>query len=175
MVAATIRTSTSNSPLPPSRRTFESSSTAQQLGLSRHGHLADLIHATQSPVLCQFEASGAPLGSSRERPLLVPEQFALNQCLRQRRAVDRNKRSLPPRTQRVDRASHQLLTRSAFARYQHARLARSGLLQQDENLLHTRRASCQLTDHALVLELPLKNLLLGAEPGKCPGASQQHL
>ncbi len=147
---------------------------AQKLRLRRHRHFANLVKQ-QSSMLRQFEASGPALGGSGEGSLFVPEQFGLDQGFRKGRAVDRHKRSLPPRAERMDGASHHLFACSAFTRYQNARPTRRRLLKQCEYLLHARRTACEFSDRTLVLQLTFENLLLRAEPGKCSGAPEQHL
>ena len=146
---------------------------AQQLGLRLHGHLADFVQQ-QRAVLRHLEAAGAPLGGARERALLVAEQFAFDQRFRQRRAIDGDKRSLPPRAQRVHGARHQFLAGAAFAGDQHAGLARSGLLQQRKNLLHLGGSAHQFAERALVAELPLQIPLVGQQAGMAAGAADQH-
>ena len=62
-------------------------------------------------------------GRPGERPLLVPEQLALDQLARHRRAVQRDERPATPRAPFVQRARDQLLARARLAQDADARLA----------------------------------------------------
>ena len=90
-------------------------------------------------MLRHFETAGAAFRRARERALFVAEKLAFDQRFRQRGAVDGDKRPLPPRAERMYRARHHFLSGAALAGDQHASFARSGLLQQGENLLHPGR------------------------------------
>src|SRR6516225_5150412 len=60
---------------------------AKKFGLQFQRNLTNFIQQNR-PVVREFEASFALLGGPRERTPLVPEKFALNQCLGDRCAVD---------------------------------------------------------------------------------------
>ena len=69
---------------------------AQQLRLRRQAHLADLVeeqHATRR----HLDLSGFRLLRAGERAALVAEQLGLEQLFRERRAVDRDERTVAPR------------------------------------------------------------------------------
>ena len=63
---------------------------AQQLDLYGHRQIADLVEKQRAAV-GRFEPASALLGGPRERALLVAEQLALDQRLREGSAVDRQK------------------------------------------------------------------------------------
>src|SRR5204863_4017486 len=86
---------------------------AQQLHLRRQRHIADLVEE-QRPGMREFEAADTALRGAGERALLVPEQFALEQRLRQRTNVHRDERLRASRTETMDRPRHELLARSAL-------------------------------------------------------------
>ena len=119
-VAASTRTSTSCSTRPPSRRNLPLLQHAQQLDLRHRHHLGDLVEE-QRAAIGQLEAAGAPIGGAGERAALVPEDLALEQRLRNRRAVDGDKRRLGARAELVDRLRDQLLARARLADDEHRR------------------------------------------------------
>src|SRR5207248_1268998 len=83
----------------------------QKLDLRGWRHLRNLIEE-QRPAIGELETSLAAIGGARECPLFVTEDFALEQRLRNRGAVDRHKRHLRPRAQLVNRLRDELLARS---------------------------------------------------------------
>src|SRR3989304_9641867 len=69
---------------------------AQYLGLQVDVQLADLVQE-QRALIGRLEEADTTKGSPGERTLLVAEQFALDEGLRNRGATDRHEWSLPPR------------------------------------------------------------------------------
>ena len=67
---------------------------AQQLGLQLQRQIADLVQEHRA-LAGGFELAGAPLGRAGEGAALVAEQFALDQAVRDSRAVDRDERLAP--------------------------------------------------------------------------------
>ena len=65
---------------------------AQQLGLHRRRHVADLVEEERAAV-GQLEPARALADGAGERPFLVAEQLALQQGLRQGGAVDGDERA----------------------------------------------------------------------------------
>src|SRR5258706_9574161 len=63
--------------------------------------------------------------SASERTASVPKQFAFCQVLWNGSAVNRNKRSLLPSAQEMDRAGAHFLAGSSFSGQQHGRFART--------------------------------------------------
>src|SRR5690606_23567563 len=109
----------------------------QELDLRTERDLGDLVEE-QGALVRLLEAPRAPPVGARERPLLVPEQLALEQRLRERRAVDGDERLAGARAQRVDGARELPLAGPALARDEH-RGARAGdLLRQAVDPLHHR-------------------------------------
>src|SRR5215469_14258674 len=73
-----------------------------------------------------------------ERTLLVPEQFALQQCLRYRCAIDGDERLGRPRPQTVDSASQQFLAGSALTKNQYRDAGGGNLLNASEHTQQLR-------------------------------------
>src|SRR5207253_5088855 len=73
--------------------------------------------------------------------LLVAKELALDQVLRERRAIDLDERSLSPRTQPVQCTGGELLACSAFAANEHRGRRGSYLVQEVAQRLHHRRAA----------------------------------
>ena len=106
---------------------------AQQLHLRRQRHVADLVEEQRARVR-ELEAPDATLGRAGERALLVAEQLALEQRLRQRPAVHGDERLVAPRTEPMDRARDELLARAALALDEHRARHRRDLLDLHEHL-----------------------------------------
>ena len=81
---------------------------AQQLDLRHRHHLGDLVEE-QRAAIGELETAGAPIGGAGERAALVPEDLALEQRFRDRRAVDRDKRRVGARAELMDGLRDQLL------------------------------------------------------------------
>src|SRR5206468_2163741 len=92
-----------------------------ELGLHADGHLADLVEKQRPAVRLQEQAL-ARRPRIRERSLDVPEQLALEQGLRDRRAIDRDEGAGGEATTLVNRASDQLFAGAALAGDQERRL-----------------------------------------------------
>ncbi len=86
----------------------------QQLGLHDGRHVADLIQK-QRPAMRLLELPAVTRRCPSERSLLVPEQLALDQLARHRRAVQRDERFFAPRAAVVNRTRDQFLARSRLA------------------------------------------------------------
>ena len=93
---------------------------AQQFYLRARVDLADFIEKNCAAVRL-LEPSDAPLVRAGERAALVPEQFALEQLRRERRAMHRHEFRLVPPAQVMDRVRRQLLAGAAFALDQNIR------------------------------------------------------
>src|SRR5216117_265801 len=120
LVAATTRTSTWISDLPPpTRRKLPSWSTRSSLACVLES-IRDLVQEQRAAV-GQLEAAQPPLGGAGERPALVAEQLALDQRLGDRRTVDGDERPVAPVGKVVDRARDQLLAGATLAIDEHGR------------------------------------------------------
>ena len=75
-----------------------------------------------------------------ERPPLVPEELALEERLRERRAVHRHERALRARAVVVERARDHLLARAALAPEEHRRAARRDARDDVEHRAPARRS-----------------------------------
>jgi hypothetical protein len=82
----------------------------QELGLQVQRQLADLVEQQRAAV-GRLEAPRPVAGGAREAPLHVPEELALQQLARDRRAVDLHEGPLGPRAPQVERAREPLLAR----------------------------------------------------------------
>jgi hypothetical protein len=111
-VAVTKRTSARRVSVPP----------AQQLDLGGRRDVTDLIEE-QRPALGQLDLARLARGRSREGPLLVPVELALEERLGQRPALDLHEGAGAARGQLVDPAGHQLLARAGLAADEHGGLA----------------------------------------------------
>lgn len=96
----------------------------QQLGLQVKGHLADLVEKDRS-VLRQFEQPLFATLRVGEGTLFEAEQFALQQILGDRGAVDLDESLAPPVTELMQGARHQFLAGPAFPGDQHGTVSRS--------------------------------------------------
>src|SRR6267378_1998601 len=81
---------------------------AQELRLRGEGKVHDLIEE-QASALGALELPLLSLMGPRERTLLVAEELRLDQGVRNRATVDRDKRLVTSSTQLMDRASDELL------------------------------------------------------------------
>ena len=109
---------------------------AQQLHLRRRRNLADLVEK-ERPRVGQLEAPEPPLGRAGERALLVAEQLALEQRLRQRADVHGDERLVRARTRAACmRARDELLARAALALDEHRARHRRHLLDLHHHLAH---------------------------------------
>jgi hypothetical protein len=84
----------------------------------------------------RFELAGSGLGSARERSLLVAEQLAFEQVIRDSRTVDGDELQMRPPGKPVDRAGQQLLARAAVAQQQHRGVGWSNLLYHAAHAAH---------------------------------------
>ena len=87
---------------------------AEQLDLGGQAHLADLIEE-QRALGSQLESTQPAGVGPGERPLLVPEQLALQQRLGQGGAVDRDERAIAAGAVVVDQPGCQFLARAGRA------------------------------------------------------------
>jgi len=146
---------------------------AQELDLSGDRHVADLVQEERA-VLGVLEAAAAHLVGAREGALLVPEEFAFEDALREGGAVEADERPRASGGVVVYRAGDEFLSRAAFALYEH-RGVRSGYLREHveyalhrltladdpfeaEVLVYLALQGGALPDHALFLRR-LANLL----------------
>src|SRR2546426_844976 len=97
----------------------------EHLRLRLQAHVADLVEEERAAV-GELELAAAARQRARERPLLVAEELGLDQLLRDRGAVDLDKRLLAPRRPGVDGSSDQLLAAAVLAANQHAAGRRRG-------------------------------------------------
>jgi hypothetical protein len=86
---------------------------AKEFGLGRGTHFGDLVEE-QHAASGQFYLTGLGLVGARKGPSLVPEALGLEQLLRQRRAVERDKRAFLTRRRAVDKPRDDLLARTGF-------------------------------------------------------------
>ena len=87
---------------------------AQKLGLNRLAHLADFVEHQRAAV-GRFELADLAFGRAGERTALVAEQFAFEQRLGQRGAVQADKRALLARAGIMHRPRDEFFADAAFA------------------------------------------------------------
>ena len=97
---------------------------AQQVGLRLQADVADLVEEYRSAV-GNLELALLAILRARERAFFVAEQFALQQRLRQRAAVDRHHRMETPRAGGMDGARHHFLAGAALAGDEHGGVGRA--------------------------------------------------
>ena len=106
-------------------------------------------------------------------PLDVAEQLALEQRLRDRRAVLGQDDLALARPVEVDRPGHQFLAGAALALDQHGQVAVGDLLDQVEDLLHRRRAAHDVAEAHPVLGHRAQPPVLAHQVGALPGVLQR--
>ena len=95
----------------------------QQFGLELQRDFANLVEE-QRPLMRQFKTSDLLREGSRERALLVTEEFAFEQRVRDRGTIHHDERPLAPPAQLMDAASHQFLASTRFALDEDGRVRR---------------------------------------------------
>ena len=85
----------------------------KQLRLNTRGEITDFIQENGPSVGC-FELAYSAFSGAREGPLLVAEEFALHQCLRQRRTIHSNKGLRTPVAVLVDDSRGDTLSGAAL-------------------------------------------------------------
>ena len=118
---------------------------AQQLDLRREVDVADLIEK-QRAALREFEAPFLARLGAGERPLLVAEEFRLDQAVGQRRAADLDERLLGAQRAVVDRVGDQFLARARFAADQRGGVGAGHLRDLLEDLPHRTAAADQVRE-----------------------------
>ena len=108
---------------------------AQNFRLCGGGHVADFIEEQRAAVALLKLADALGVGAG-ERAFFVPEEFALQQMLRNRGAVDGEKGPIATLAVAVNGARDELLPRAAFAGDERSGIAGGELADGFENLLH---------------------------------------
>src|SRR5687767_6797097 len=106
---------------------------SQELHLRGRRRLADLIEEKR-PLRRRGEQSTLVLHSAGERSLHVTEQLALEQTLRKRTAVDREKRPVVAVRQVMNVSRDHFLSRPRLALNQHGGLRRRDGLRQTQHI-----------------------------------------
>src|SRR5208283_1756620 len=108
---------------------------AQKLHLDRRWQFADLIEEERAP-RGGLDMPFAQRVSTRERAFLVAEEFALEQVLRDRVAVDGDERAALLRAQPVESLRHHFFAGAAFSQNQHRGAGGGHLADEVEDRLH---------------------------------------
>ncbi len=147
---------------------------AQQLGLKRGRDVTDLVQEQGAAVRHLEAALALPLGAG-ERAFFVPEEFALQQRLGQRRAVDADKGFALARRQAVDGSGDHFLAGAALAAQQHRRARWRHLVHLVKHLQHGRRGAHHVFDLVAALERlgHAAHLVLHAVVGRADTAVQE--
>ena len=159
LVAAITRTSTDCSVRPPRRRNLRSCSTRSSLTCVA-GVISPISSRNSVPRSASSKQPCAAIGRAGERALLVAEDLALEQRLRNRRAVDRDERKRRARAELVDRLRDQLLAGARLAGDQHRRAGRRRLLDHLVDLPHLRAVADQRSERAVLAQLTPQRLHL---------------
>src|SRR5437867_9559814 len=125
----------SDRPLAAERLDLSFLQRTQELRLRGEGKVDDLIEEKAS-ALCQLELPFLSLMCPRERALLVAEELRLDQGVRDRAAVDSDKRLLASRTQVMDRPRDELLSSAGLALDEDSERVVGHLLALVDDLLH---------------------------------------
>src|SRR5713101_3760604 len=120
----------------------------QELRLRGEGQVDDLIEEKAS-ACGQLELPFLSLMRPRERALLITEELRLDQGVRYRAAVDRDKRLFASGTQLMDRASDELLASAGLAFDENRQRGVGHLLDLLDNLLHLAIRAHQKPQRAL--------------------------
>ena len=115
------------------------------------------------PPFGHLETAGLGRHRTRERTLLVAEELALEQRLRQRACRDGHERLRRPVRQVVDGARDELLARAGLAVDHHGRAGRRDLSHRLEHVEHPRVRGHDALDVVVLLELFAKPFDLGRQ------------
>src|SRR5439155_397612 len=114
----------------------------QERSLRRKGNVGDLVEEQRTAVRA-LEVPFLSLMRSRERALLIPEEFGFDERIGDRAAIDRHKRLRAPGAHVMDRASDEFLS-CARLTFDEDRERRVGhLADLLDNLLHLRAGADQ--------------------------------
>jgi hypothetical protein len=132
----------------------------KQFRLQPQLELADLIKEERA-ALRPLEQSFFTSLRVGERAFFMPEQFALDQGGRNRRAIDRDERLIGARRTVMNSFGDEVLARAAFSEKQNRRsLARRDLAREPDHLRHRRRFADNLieTEPPHLLQAQITNL-----------------
>src|SRR5690606_29502045 len=113
---------------------------AQQPGLQRRGHVADLVEKQRASVRL-LEAATALRVRARERAPLMSEQLGFEQLARYGGCVQSDERLARARAVLVQSAGDELLARAGLTGDQHRHARAREPTDRAEHLLHRRRAA----------------------------------
>src|SRR2546425_2126852 len=129
-----IRASTWTGCLLPSGWTCRSCNARRSFACVGRGRLT--ISSRKASAVCQLELPLLSLMGPRERALLVAEELRLDQGVRDRAAVDSDKRLLASGAQMMDRPSDEFLARAGLALDEDSERGVGHLLDLLDDLLH---------------------------------------
>ena len=116
---------------------------AEQLHLRAGGQVSDLVEEQRAAVR-GLEETGARADCARERAARVTEELALDELLRDRRAVHGDHRLAGASRAVVDRARDELLARAALAEHENRRVRGRDALDASIDVAHRRAAADHL-------------------------------
>src|SRR2546425_1041644 len=176
-----IRASTWTGCLLPSGWTCRSCNARRSFACVGRGRLT--ISSRKASAVCQLELPLLSLMGPRERALLVAKELRLDQGVRDRAAVDSDKRLPASGTHLVDRPRHEFLASAGLALDQDSERGVGHLLDLLDNLVHLGTRAAQPPHRALddlaglpqfaralldetleVVEVALERQLLGLAP-----------
>src|SRR5947209_4347191 len=144
----------------PEPRDFALFQHAQELRLRRRRQIADLVEE-ERPTTSRLEGALTRGIGARECAPLVSEQLALDELMRQCRAVDRDKRPFGIGAEAVQLASDELFARAAFSDDQHGAGYRR---DADDRLLELRERGTRAHERRLEPEPAPEQRDLLAQP-----------
>src|SRR5262249_19569325 len=145
---------------------------AQELRLERSAQVPDLVEKERA-ALGELHLPGLHRGRPGERTPLVTEQLALEERLRDRRAVDRDERAALALAQLMNRAGEQLLPRPGLAEEQDRGAGRRRLLNLPRRLDQRFRLPDDAGKADPLRELLLEEQVLLQERAPLDGAAEE--
>ena len=132
---------------------------AQQLHLEVERDFAHFVQE-QRPAVRRLEEPLLVHRGTGERPPFVPEEFAFEEVLHDRAAVDRDKRPAGTLAVEVDRPRDELFPCPALAVDQHRSVRHRHLFDRVEDPLHGRALTDDLVEVVLPVQLAAQELVL---------------
>ncbi len=133
---------------------------AKDLRLQRQRQVADFVEK-QRTAMGHLELAGLAGRSAGKRPFLVAEELGLQQRFRDCGTVDRDKRAVRARTERMECPRKQFLARAALAFEEHRGVRCRGPMERDRDLLQFRILADDLGRATARRELLLEENVLG--------------
>ncbi len=154
--------------VPPTRSNIARLQDPEQLGLHGRRDVSHLVEEQGAAVGLLEPADLPPFGAG-ERPPLVAEELALEQCVVKHRTVQRDERLVPAAARGMKGLGNQLLACSGLTQDEHGGSERPDLLDQVEDLPHLRTLGDHRVKAVVFLELFPQFLELVDQPSPFEG------